>query len=94
LDDSLSLVAEGVLGELYISGSGLSRGYLHRPDLTTERFIPHPFKAGERLYKTGDVCRWLPGGVLEYVGRIDDQVKIRGHRIELGEIEGELDTIA
>ncbi|WP_167455902.1 non-ribosomal peptide synthetase [Tenacibaculum singaporense] len=93
LDDSLSLVAEGVLGELYISGSGLSRGYLHRPDLTIEHFIPHPFKAGERLYKTGDVCRWLPGGVLEYVGRIDDQVKIRGHRIELGEIEGELDTI-
>ncbi|MEY8860080.1 phosphopantetheine-binding protein, partial [Tenacibaculum singaporense] len=71
-----------------------SRGYLHRPDLTTERFIPHPFKAGERLYKTGDVCRWLPGGVLEYVGRVDDQVKIRGHRIELGEIEGELDNIA
>jgi amino acid adenylation domain-containing protein len=76
-----------VAGEICISGSGLSRGYLNKPQLTTEKFVDNPFRAGERLYKTGDLGRWLPNGNIEYLGRKDDQVKIRGHRIELGEIE-------
>ena len=78
----------GVAGELYVGGAGLTRGYLNRPELTAERFIEHP-KFG-RLYKTGDLCRWLPNGNIEYIGRTDFQVKIRGFRIELGEIESAL----
>ncbi len=81
------LQPKGVIGELCISGAGLSRGYLHRPELTKEKFIPHPFKAGERLYKTGDLAKWLPDGTIEFIGRKDAQVKLRGYRIELGEIE-------
>jgi non-ribosomal peptide synthetase component F len=75
--------------KLYIGGVGVARGYLNRPELTKERFIPDPFldKADATLYKTGDLCRYLPDGAIEYLGRIDDQVKIRGFRIELGEIE-------
>nr|WP_295873271.1 non-ribosomal peptide synthase/polyketide synthase [uncultured Chitinophaga sp.] len=80
----------GVAGEICISGSGLSRGYLNKPELTSGKFIPHPFIAGARLYKTGDLGRWLPDGNIDYLGRKDDQVKIRGHRIELGEIESAL----
>ena len=84
----------GAIGELYISGTGIARGYLHRPELTSERFIDNPFatvkdnaQGYNRLYKTGDLVRWLPDGNLEYVGRNDFQVKINGFRIELGEIE-------
>ncbi|SFJ91368.1 non-ribosomal peptide synthetase [Thermoflavimicrobium dichotomicum] len=80
----------GVTGELCIGGEGLARGYLHRPDLTAERFIPNPYVPGEKIYKTGDLARWLPDGNIEFLGRIDDQVKIRGYRIELGEIETRL----
>ncbi|MBI2948517.1 MAG: AMP-binding protein [Verrucomicrobia bacterium] len=92
LDPQLQPVPAGVPGELYVGGAGLGRGYLHRPELTAERFIPNPFSEdpGARLYKTGDLARWLPERDLEYLGRIDDQVKIRGFRVELGEIESVL----
>lgn len=89
LDPYLKPVPTGVAGELYIGGDGVARGYLNRPDLTAERFIPNPFseEGGARLYKTGDLTRFLPEGVIEFLGRIDQQVKIRGFRVELGEIE-------
>ncbi|MCC9018863.1 non-ribosomal peptide synthetase [Flavobacterium lipolyticum] len=87
LSDNLALQPIGVFGELCISGSSLSRGYLNNPELTEEKFIAHPFIAGARLYKTGDLGRWLPDGSIELTGRKDQQVKVRGHRIELGEIE-------
>ncbi|MGX5687250.1 amino acid adenylation domain-containing protein [Chryseobacterium cucumeris] len=93
LDDSHELIGLGVVGEIYISGSVLSPGYLNRADLTAEKFINNPFKSGERMYKTGDLGRWLPDGNIDYRGREDDQVKIKGYRIELGEIESVISSL-
>jgi amino acid adenylation domain-containing protein len=92
LDQHLQPVPLGVAGELCIGGDGLARGYLNRPELTCEKFIPNPFstKPGARLYKTGDLCRYLPDGNIEFLGRLDNQVKIRGFRVEMGEIESAL----
>ncbi|MFH6996197.1 amino acid adenylation domain-containing protein, partial [Flavobacterium sp. FlaQc-48] len=87
LDEAHCLVPIGLLGEICVSGDGIARGYLNKPLQTAEKFINHPFRSGEKLYKTGDIGRWMPDGNVEFMGRKDDQVKIRGHRIELGEIE-------
>jgi amino acid adenylation domain-containing protein len=87
LDDQLQLTPIGIEGELYIAGEGLARGYLNKPTLTAEKFIPNPFTNSGKMYKTGDKVKWLADGNIEYLGRADDQVKIQGHRIELGEIE-------
>ncbi|RKR12109.1 amino acid adenylation domain-containing protein [Flavobacterium sp. 81] len=87
VDKNLSLQPVGVPGELLIEGVQVARGYLNRPELTAEKFIASPFNEGERIYRTGDLAKWLPNGEIAYIGRIDNQVKIRGNRIELGEIE-------
>ncbi len=87
LDSHLQPLPVGVPGELYISGDGLASGYLNRPELTAQKFVPNPFNPGMRMYKSGDLARFLPDGNIDFLGRIDHQVKIRGFRIELGEIE-------
>ncbi|HEX5655885.1 MAG TPA: amino acid adenylation domain-containing protein, partial [Polyangiales bacterium] len=90
IDAAGELTATGVTGELYLGGDGLARGYFTRADLTAERFVPHPFAHGERLYRTGDHARYRPDGTIEFLGRRDHQLKIRGFRVELGEIEVQL----
>nr|WP_223184577.1 non-ribosomal peptide synthetase [Streptomyces sp. CBMA152] len=87
LDEQLLPVAEGEPGELCIAGTGLAKGYVNRPELTAEKFVPHPLVAGARLYRTGDLARWNEDGEIDYLGRLDFQVKIRGNRVELGDIE-------
>jgi amino acid adenylation domain-containing protein len=92
LGQEMELVGQGMLGELYIGGDGLARGYYNRPGLVADRFVPHPFSkaGGERLYRTGDYVRWRAEGLMEFVGRVDAQVKIRGYRVEPGEVEAVL----
>ncbi|MCM3141133.1 edeine biosynthesis hybrid PKS-NRPS EdeI [Brevibacillus sp. MER 51] len=90
LDEHLQVQPMKINGDLYIAGDGVTRGYFGQPTLTAERFIPNPFQPGQRMYKTGDLARWLPDGRIEYVGRSDFQCKVRGYRIELGEIESAL----
>lgn len=93
LDRELQPVPPGVVGELYIGGAGVGRGYHQRPDLTAERFLPNPFGAG-RLYRTGDLARFRSDGTIDYLGRVDQQIKLRGFRIECGEIESALERLA
>ncbi|WP_172284700.1 AMP-binding protein, partial [Chryseobacterium sp. LAM-KRS1] len=90
LDENKHLVPAGVSGEMYISGAGLAQGYLNNPELTAEKFVDNPFIPGTKMYRTGDLGKWLADGTIEYLGRIDHQVKIRGHRIELGEIDSQV----
>ncbi len=90
VDETLRPVPVGVTGEICFSGVGLARGYLNKPELTAEKFVDSPFHPGKRLYKIGDLGRWLPDGNIDFLGRKDDQVKVRGFRIELGEIESRL----
>jgi tyrocidine synthetase-3 len=92
MDHNARLLPVGITGELFIGGESVARGYLNRVQLTRERFLSHPHVPGERIYKTGDLARWLSDGIIDFLGRVDQQVKIRGYRIELGEIEAYLLT--
>ena len=92
VDRNQQLVPKGVVGELCIAGESLSRGYLNQPDLSAEKFVDNPFNPGTKIYKTGDLAKWLPDGNIVFMGRLDHQVKIRGYRIELGEVEAALST--
>jgi len=91
LDENQNMLSIGLIGEICLSGAGLSSGYLNREDLTNEKFISNPFEPNTRIYKTGDLGRWLPNGNIEFLGRIDSQVKLRGYRIELNEIDRHLE---
>jgi amino acid adenylation domain-containing protein len=93
LDSEMEPVPPGVTGELYLGGDGVARGYLHRPEVTAEKFIPSPFVSGTRLYRTGDLARYRACGEIEFLGRADQQIKLRGYRIELGEIEAALRSL-
>jgi acyl carrier protein len=93
LDKNSQLLPKGAAGELCIGGYGVARGYANQPEITAEKFIPHPFDPSRKIYKTGDLVRWTDNGLMEYLGRIDQQVKIRGYRIEPGEIENKIKTI-
>jgi amino acid adenylation domain-containing protein len=93
LSQSQQLQGIGIIGELYLSGLGLSQGYLNRPELTSEKFLTNPFDTETKMYRTGDLAKWLPDGNLLYLGRNDEQVKVNGHRIELGEIEAALTSL-
>jgi len=90
LDERQQLMPVGTIGEICISGPGVTKGYLNQPRLSEEKFLPHPFKENERIYRTGDLGKWLPDGTIEFAGRKDGQVKVRGYRIELGEIEARM----
>ena len=92
LNEEMELLPPGIAGELFIAGDGLARGYINQPDLTAEKFVPHPFSSqpGERLYRTGDLVRYGTDGEIDFIGRVDNQIKIRGFRVELGEIESVL----
>src|SRR4030095_3881788 len=92
LRDGVSVLPVGVPGEICIGGGGVARGYLNQPELTEKKFVANPFRAGEKMYRTGDLGKWLPDGHIVFIGRVDDQVKIRGYRVELGEIENALQT--
>ena len=92
LDDKGDPVTDGDVGEIYVAGAGVTRGYLNRPKLTAQRFLEHPFRAGDRVYRSGDLAKCLPNGELDFVGRADNQIKLRGFRVELGEIESQLDA--
>ncbi|WP_158287213.1 non-ribosomal peptide synthetase [Mesobacillus foraminis] len=92
LNKQMQLLPPGVPGELYISGTGVARGYLNLEGMTRQKFTEDPFETGQRMYRTGDLAKWLPDGQLEYLGRMDSQVKIRGYRIELGEVEAHLNA--
>lgn len=86
MDKNLQPVPIGVKGEIYISGDGVAKGYLNRPDLTAQRFLSNPFISSEKMYRSGDLAVMLPNGLIEYQGRMDSQVKVKGYRIEIGKL--------